>query len=966
MQTIHIVSHTHWDREWYQPFQSFRLKLVHLVDNLLAILDADPDYKHYMLDGQTIVLEDYLQMRMANLPRLQAYIQENRILIGPWYILPDEFLVSPEATIRNLLIGKRICALFGQRMMVGYIPDPFGHISQMPQILQGFHIDTACLWRGVPEDKPTLVWWQAPDGTQVLLAHLYTSYGNGAHWPAADEPQSIYELQQAFEALAPHNPITHTLVMRGSDHLEPRPALHQHLKAVNQAWEGQKVARHSTLPAYLAAATHEISEKQLSLETITGELRDPRKAHMLPGVLSARMWIKQRNHQAQTLLERWVEPFSTWAELVTRGESAFTPQQGFDQTGRISDPTPLIHQAWKLLISNHPHDSICGCSIDQVHNEMLPRFDQVDQIGEELTQQSLNALAGAVDSVLNEATAGSYAAIQVFNAAPYNQSGLVSLEIDLPDPNLPIQILDESGNVLESSAQPASKPFMESNTYPMHELTGLLSTTAQSGYDAKQLINAHLSLEGNQPQIEAEFSNIIPPDQESLSQALTGIFKWYSEFDKETQVQITLRNTWTSKVSFLAPSVPAFGLRTFWVRQLATDDTTKPAAPQQLADGSIENEFFKLFIDQSTATLTLHDKRSDTTYPGLNAFLDLGDRGDEYNFCPPEQDLPARPTLDQASVCTDPLTQTLELQYHFNLLVSLSEDRSARSLETVPCALTSKVTLVKNCPYVDFETTFDNLARDHRLEVRFPSGLQVETARFDGHLDVLTRNLAVPEADASWRELPRPEVPQRTFADISTQQRGLMLANRGLPEVAVLPDEAGKAEICLTLLRCVGWLSRDDMWVRQGHAGPGLPTPGAQEIGKHTFEYRLIPHDGQWLNAAKLAHHYQTPMRAIFSSLHAGDLPPISSFIKSEPPEFFISAVKPAEDEAGWVVRGVNLADHEITVRLKTAQPYHSTELVYLDESHLSDLQPAPDGSLIFKLGPRHIASVLYRLSEAT
>ena len=119
MQSLHIVSHTHWDREWYRTFQQFRLQLVHLVDNLLVILDQDPEYLHFMLDGQTIVLEDYLQMRMANLPLLQKHIQEQRILIGPWYILPDEYLVSPEATIRNLMIGRQICSLFGQRMMIG-------------------------------------------------------------------------------------------------------------------------------------------------------------------------------------------------------------------------------------------------------------------------------------------------------------------------------------------------------------------------------------------------------------------------------------------------------------------------------------------------------------------------------------------------------------------------------------------------------------------------------------------------------------------------------------------------------------------------------------------------------------------------------------------------------------------------------------------------------------------------------
>ena len=136
MHTIHLISHTHWDREWHLTFQQFRLKLVHLVDGLLDILDRDAAYEHFMLDGQTIVLDDYLQIRPEREDDLRKYIQNGRVLIGPWYILPDEFLVSPESTIRNLLEGDRGAKRFGPKMRVGYIPDPFGHIGQMPQILR--------------------------------------------------------------------------------------------------------------------------------------------------------------------------------------------------------------------------------------------------------------------------------------------------------------------------------------------------------------------------------------------------------------------------------------------------------------------------------------------------------------------------------------------------------------------------------------------------------------------------------------------------------------------------------------------------------------------------------------------------------------------------------------------------------------------------------------------------------------
>ena len=124
MRNIYIVSHTHWDREWYRSFQLFRLKLVHLVDGLLNLLDKDPHFKYFMLDGQTIVLDDYLAMRPDNEALLRKHIQKGRIVIGPWHILPDMFLVGPESHIRNLLEGDRTARRFGPKMMVGYIPDP--------------------------------------------------------------------------------------------------------------------------------------------------------------------------------------------------------------------------------------------------------------------------------------------------------------------------------------------------------------------------------------------------------------------------------------------------------------------------------------------------------------------------------------------------------------------------------------------------------------------------------------------------------------------------------------------------------------------------------------------------------------------------------------------------------------------------------------------------------------------------
>src|SRR5512143_339391 len=386
MQTIHLVSHTHWDREWYRPFQEFRLRLVHLVDGLLDLLASDRSYKHFMLDGQTIVLNDYLSVRPEAEPVLRRLVQSGRLLIGPWHILPDMFLVSPEAHIRNLLEGERQAQRFGSKMMIGYMPDSFGHIGQMPQILRGFGIDSACLWRGL-DDQPAELWWQSPDGSRVLMLYLRDSYSNGAGLNAAIPVQFTKQLRDAADSLAPHSATGELLIMYGTDHMEPPPESSQAIAFANELLKDYCIVQ-STLPKYLAAVRSEIGPKQLRLPVVTGELRSSRRSHLLPGVLSTRMWIKQRNHACENLLEKWAEPFSLFASLVN-GEGP--------ASGRLARPSALVRAAWRQLLECHPHDSICGCSIDQVHEEMRPRFDQAEQLGDEITRQSLEALAGAVD-----------------------------------------------------------------------------------------------------------------------------------------------------------------------------------------------------------------------------------------------------------------------------------------------------------------------------------------------------------------------------------------------------------------------------------------------------------------------------------------------------------------------------------------------------------------------------------------
>ncbi len=957
MQTLHIISHTHWDREWYRTFQQFRLRLVHLVDNVLEILDSDPDYKHFMLDGQTIVLEDYLQMRPENESRLRDYIKQGRILIGPWYILPDEFLVSPEATIRNLLLGKSICADYGYRMMIGYLPDPFGHISQMPQILNGFGIDKACLWRGVPENMPTLLEWQSPDGSKVLLAHLYFGYGDIADWPISDLDASRTLLDSRVDRLEPFNQSDHFLMMRGTDHFEPRPLTPKAIAYYN-AKSANRKAVHSTLPKYFEELEALVKTGDLSPTLVTGELRDPKKAHMLPGVDSARMWIKQRNWFSQTLLERWVEPFSSWAELVERGPKAFTPLKGFVASPRIWNPSTLVGQAWKLLITNHPHDSICGCSIDETHSDMGSRFDQVDQIGEDLTAQALRALIENIETQPSKTNRDAYAAVTVFNAAPVTVSETVDITVDMPIGAESVEVRDATGNTVPCLVSLEHSAIKESNLIKVSELQTLLTSASTEGRNNEQLVNARITVEDDLPCIEADFSAVVSPDQDSLMKAFVEIMTVVTCKAADDRLRVKSMSLPRAHLSFLAADVPAVGYKTYWL----VPSSALPSSPKVAEDTEfIENDWYKLSLEAAwDGSISLLDKRNGQTYHGLNQFIDVGDRGDEYNFCPPENDSAFSPEIYNAEFFHNDLEDTLFLECRFELPLQLIETRDAREELTEDCPLTVIIRLPKSAPIVDFQVRFDNRALDHRLEVRFPSQIPAASARYDSHFDVVERQVNLPEHDLKWWEQPRPEVPQQAFADVSDSTHGLMLANQGLPEVAALRDSEGNAVLALTLLRCVGWLSRDDLWVRQGHAGPPLETPDAQEQGIYEFTYRLIPHAGDWRSAATLAYGFQTSLRGEVTNLHTGSLAHQAALVEVDNPAFHLTAVKTAEDKSGLVVRGFNQIDSPIKVQVKPGFATAAATLVNLDESLREAVTLSAEKTLSLDLQPHKLVSVLF------
>lgn len=383
-----VVPHTHWDREWYLPFEQFRLRLGDVVDGVLETLERDPSFASFTLDGQAIVLEDYVEVRPENEGRLRALLAAGRLEAGPSYVLPDEILVGGESLVRNLLLGRRVCRRFGcEPSRAGYMPDSFGHPAQLPQILAGFGIDTFLFSRGMGDeldDVGVIFRWHAGP-TEVVASQMLPHYDNFARLTWYDDAEErVRGIVERFGELVRGAGQDTIVLANGSDHLPIEPELPEIVAGLTESLDTSVwIGRYDDyVPAAAGLPVHE------------GELVSSRLQNVLRGVNSARIYLKQANERAQTRLLS----IETAAALRTlHGEAPF--------------PAADLQLAWRDLLRNHPHDSICGCSCDEVHRDMLVRYEQLDRTLDFVEREALG-VGGAL-----------------VNTLPYRRSRLVDGEL---------------------------------------------------------------------------------------------------------------------------------------------------------------------------------------------------------------------------------------------------------------------------------------------------------------------------------------------------------------------------------------------------------------------------------------------------------------------------------------------------------------------------------------------------------
>ena len=901
---IPIISTTHWDREWRFSFQQTRSMLVDLMDNLINILQNNPDFKHYHLDGQTVILEDYLAIRPQKAKELKELIEAGRILIGPWYTLPDFCVINGESIIRNLLMGHSVAKKFGDVMKVGYTPTGFGQVSQMPQIYNGFDIDTMLFYRGVDRSKLKKEFiWEAADGSRVI-AYTFTSefgrmplfhciaskvfrgkdfYVREHEWESNEGafrlsdskawkdiyyhmyPKQLFickslqkDIKRLFETELKHSMMDTFLLVDGVDSTEPQPKLPDLIKKMNSMAKNI-LFYHSDLPDF-AAQLRKIAPK---LDVYKGEMRHSAKdgvqVNLMGSAISSRIYLKQKNREVENELLYWAEPFSAFALLLG-----------------TEYPKNYLDMAWKYLLWNQSHDSIAGCSQDIVHEDMMYYFRQSREIADVVTEQALRNIAANIN--MKKFDKKSILLI-VYNPLSFARTEVISAMVDISaDENFnSLKVIDDNGNVMSTQL---NAPIC----------------------DKRVLIHR-------------------PKDVPC--------------FYKMKRVSI----------QFQANNIPPLGYKVFAV--LPQKKKLSQAVRLSSKERTLCNEYISVKVNPD-GTYDLKDLKTGRMFRGLNQFEDSGEVGDPWIRKEPKNNriFYGLSVLPKISVYHSELSDSIKVS--FSMEVPFSGDQANRSRKTASIDIETTATLKKACRWLEFYTKVNNRARDHRLRVLFPSCIKSDKSFAESAFDINERNVK-PSDTKGWFENGYTTYPQHGFCGIRDENAGLAVFNKGLPEYEVIDDS--QRTIAITLLRCY------KMFIPKLKE-PDSSQEGCQCLGTSEFEYAVYPFADKtnefMINDARA---YQLPFKVAQTSCQKGSLSLQMSFLKVNEP-LVISAIKQSENQDSVVVRLYNPTLESVDAVLSFYKPLKFAHLLNLHEKRSKKLLVHDNHNLKFQITPKKIVTL--------
>lgn len=897
----HFIANSHLDREWGMDYQQTRKLTVDFLDTMLELFEKYPQYT-FLLDSQTLPLEDYLEIRPENEERIAQAVSKGQLFIGPWYSAPDTNCITGESIVRNLLMGHRVAARFGEPMKVGYTPFGWGQMAQLPQIYMGFGIDTAFFYRGISkaDTASSEYQWEAPDGTKVLASRfgsaarynfymfiwrpvLYKGKTIGTHLPDRlydwseggvpfkftdqehrydhyflNEPKTFYDagsLEKYFRDLIKaekeHFSTPAIPLMQGMDTSMPDPMELEMLEDIKGFLNDDEEVKISSMPEYVKALKGFLKGKKLKI--LKGEMKNPGEAsywtHLTGDIISTRPRQKALSAKAERMLQRWAEPFSTVATILG-----------------MEYPDSYLEMAWKNLLQCQAHDTIGGCGIDQLEKDATFRLEQAVNLSNMLMRTSMGLIQTKIDTSFCDENS---VVLTVFNPSPFTRTEVVKAWVDVPEQTgiTHIRITDEKGkevDVFEGRRRDTEK-IVRSN------------------------VDVTTSLKCNELEIQ-----------------------------------------------FFAKDVPGLGYKCYCIGDSEHAPLEKPLAA---SSREMENESLKVLFNDD-GTLHLLDKKTGRKFRNMHYFEDQGEAGDPWQWKPPAKDRiissigsPVQISLEENSH----LMAVVRVRYEMSIPVGLGHDTNHletwRTEAEKPLIIESFFTLRKGSPYLEVETLLDNQHKNHRLRVMFPSEIQAKNSCAEQAFTVVEREIERGK-DSAYRHTYNPTYPMLRFVDLSDEKQGLAVLSEGTREYEAVDDD--KRTLALTLLRAfeIALCTVTYRWER-------LPEMQlSQAPGKHVFRYALYPHSGDWNKGEvmEIADRFNIPMLSAQSTPGMTEkLNSTKGFLEIKPKDIQLSGLKRSETDEEIVLRLYNPTDSDIDCEIETGFRLKTCEVVNMEEKSNSE-----------------------------
>lgn len=856
VKKIDVVSNTHWDREFRRSFEKTRRNLLIMLDTTLDILENNPEYNSFTMDGHSIMIDDYLEMRPERREQVEKFVKEGRLIIGPYFTLPEEFTISHEAIVRNLMFGRKTVEKYGGKTgTVAYTPSSWGQTGQLPQIFADFGLTHMMFYRGISHDEaPAEYIWEAPDGTRMLASRfaLYCRYNwyyqvhravsrnrvwtKDYKWGEFDEvpfrpadgyvgagvnydlkmPAANYDKTNLKKAILDmleeekgHFTTPVFLGMNGHDISVAFPRESEVIRDAKELFKGEIEIEHTNLEGFWRDAEKYLDKSKMTV--LKGErrayLKKGKWTYLFPGTISARTYLKQADFDAYTALTYMAEPLNALAG---------------------NDSKRYLERGWRYLLSCHSHDANGGCAPDEVCKDMEYRYRKARDIADIVADDAMIEIA---KNLTPDGQANTAVQLVVYNPLPFERDVIVPLDIDVPD---------FFGNGIE--------------------IDGVKMQAITSGKSSVFVDNIWE----------------VPTILDSVNH------RFYAK----------LKN------------VPALGYRAYEIKPAKNALLKKPgiALSNVLENGKIRAEV------NGDGTVDVLYKPTGKRYSRLNYFTSQGEVGNAWKHVSPEFDKKFMSIGAAAKVYTTEsgeLTGSVAAEFDFEV---------PSSCEVNPSEIYTKIpirvvyTLDDDADYIKVRVELNNTAKDHWLRVNFPTDIKTDFSVCDSHFDVVKHDIAIPDS-TGWVEQAFGTQPLRTFAAVTDGEDGFAVMPKGLFEYEVFDDSV----MALTLIRAC----RIKLAVSE-EKQTELDDEGVQCPGKHTYEYAMHFDAANYTELANKAADIFAGVKCAAVGRGKGNLPRENSLFEIDNKNVHVTAVKRAEDGNGVIVRFYNACESEQTVTVKT------------------------------------------------